>query len=200
MLIDNFAKLGRSSRSTVLAALIVIGAIAMYNWTVAPHTNCLFAAQRCESVVSKVVRESEVVRSAINIKQNKVESLQKQFAEFQSTLFTPSQAKEFFSDLQAISEEVGCTVYSLNFTTNEPVRKDKKSGDVSDIVANSAMLSIVGVYGNVAELVQRFQMRTQKVWIDSVKMKAINEDSSEIKCDLKITIYTVNDKEAAPNE
>ena len=196
MLIDNFAKLGRPLRGTVLAALIIIGAIAMYNWTVAPHTSCLFAVQRCESAISKVTSESEVIHSAIKIKQNNLEKLQTQFVEFQNTFFTPGQAKEFFSDLQAISEEVGCAVYSLNFTTNEAVSKGKKSDGVSEIVAQSAMLSIVGVYSRVAELMQKFQMRTQKVWIDSVRMEAISEDSPELKCDLKITIYTVNNEEA----
>ena len=55
MIIGNFAKLNRSTRDSVFAALIVIAAIAMYNWIVAPHVDYLFAAQQYEFAIEKSV-------------------------------------------------------------------------------------------------------------------------------------------------
>jgi hypothetical protein len=56
MLVDNLTKLSRSSRNAVSASLILIAALAMYNWIVAPRTNYLLAAQRYEFVIEKVVK------------------------------------------------------------------------------------------------------------------------------------------------
>jgi len=200
MLIDNLAKFNRSSRNAVSAALLIIAAIAMYNWTVAPHTTYLFAAQRYESAIDNVAKESKAIGETVKIKKKKLQELRERFAEIQSTLFTPDKGKEFFSDLEVISEEAGCTVYSLNFVTGKPVLKSEQSENPLGMVANSAMLSVVGIYGNIAKLVERLQARTQKVWIDSVRMEALGDDIAEVKCDMTITIYTIQDKEATLHE
>ena len=197
MLIDNLAKLNRSSRNAVSAALIIIAAIAMYNWIVTPHTTCLFAAQRYESVVGNIAKKNKLISNTVNTKRKKLQELREQFVQLQSILFTPEEAKEFFSDLQAISEEAGCTVYSLNFIMSEAGPENEQSKDTSGIVTNRAMLSVVGVYENIIKLVERLQVRTQKVWIDSVKMEIVDYDSPQSKCDITITIYTIQDKEAA---
>ncbi|MHC4423580.1 MAG: hypothetical protein ACYSWR_02765 [Planctomycetota bacterium] len=197
MLIDDLAKLNRSKRNSVSAALIIIAAIAIYNWTLAPHTSYLFAAQRYETAIDNIMKESKVVSNKVEIKKKKLQELRQQFAEFQNTLFTPSNATEFFSDLQPISEEAGCVVYSLNFATGEPVLKGEESENALGIVANSAMLSVVGMYGNVIKLVERIQARTQKVWIDSVRMEAVGDNPDQLKCDMTIIIYAIEDKEAA---
>ena len=40
-------------------------------------------------------------------------------------------------------------------------------------------------------------MRIQGVWIDSLKMKTLDGDFTRLKCDMTITIYTIQDKEPA---
>ena len=196
MLVDDLAKLNRSSRNAFYAALILIAAIAMYNWIVAPHTTYLFATQRCESVMDNIAEKNELISERIKIKKKKLQQLRKQFTHLESTLFTPKEAKEFFSDLQAISEEVGCIVYSLNFITREPHPDDEQSehDHALCIVANSAMLEVVGVYSNVIKLVERLLARTHVVGIDSLRLEAIGDDSGQLKCDITITIYTISDK------
>ncbi|MHC4356872.1 MAG: hypothetical protein ACYS0H_29585, partial [Planctomycetota bacterium] len=59
MLINSLAKLSRSSRNAASASLILIAALAMYNWIVAPHTAYLVAAQQHEVVVATVARKNE---------------------------------------------------------------------------------------------------------------------------------------------
>lgn len=200
MLINYLAKLSRSSRNAVSAALIIIMAIAMYNWAIAPHTNYLFAAQRYESVMGNIAEECKVIHETVKSKREKLQKLREQFAELQSALFTPNKAKEFFSDLQVLSEEAGCTLYSLDFAADNPDFEGKQASDALSIAAKRAMLGVVGTYSNVIKLVERLGVRTQKVWIDSVKMEALNDDAAQLKCDITITIYTIKDKEATVHE
>ncbi len=198
MLVDNLTKLSRSSRNAVSASLILIAALAMYNWIVAPRTNYLLAAQRYEFVMENVVKKNKTIDNRVNIRKKKLQELREQSAQLQSTLFTPDQAREFFSDLQAISEETGCIVYSVNLITNKQnPNKDGQLQDTAGIVTKSAVLSVVGVYRNITKLIERLQSRTQKVWIDSVKVQALNNNSDRPRCDIAITICALTDKEPA---
>jgi len=187
MLINNLAKLNHSSRNAVSAALIVVAAIAMYNWIVAPQATCLSAAQRYESVMGNMVKKNKAISNAVKTKKKELQELRDQLTEFKSGLFTPDKAREFFSDLQVISEQAGCTVYSLNFS--EPSPKDGESENTSGVVAKNAVLSVVGVYKNIIRLIERLQARAQKVRIDSVKIQTLDYDSDQAKCDITITIY-----------
>lgn len=198
MLVDNLTKLSRSSRNAVSASLILIAALAMYNWIVAPRTNYLLASQRYEYVMENVVKKNKTIDNRVNIRKKKLQELREQSAQLQSTLFTSDQAREFFSDLQAISEETGCIVYSVNLITNKQnPNKDGQLQDTAGIVTKSAVLSVVGVYRNITKLIERLQSRTQKVWIDSVKVQALNNNSDRPRCDITITICVLTDKEPA---
>ena len=200
MLIDSLAKLNSASRNAISAALVVIVAIAMYNWTVSPHVVQLSVVQQYESVLDDVVKKNKILSSAVKIKNKKLEQLGEQFAQLQSSLFMIDKAKEFFSDLQVISEQMGCTVYSLNLTTDKQNSKEGQAEDATGIVTKSAILSVIGAYGDIVRLVERLQARPQKVWIDSVRMTSLDNDSGQLKCDITITICTLQDKEAIPHE
>ena len=198
MLVDNLTKLSHSSRNAVSASLILIAALAMYNWIVAPRTNYLLAAQRYEFAMDNVVKKNKTIDNRVEVKKKKLQELLEQSAQLQSTLFTFDQAREFFSDLQAISEQTGCIVYSVNLITNNPSPiKDGQLQDTAGIVTKSAVLSVVGVYKNITKLIERLQSRTQKVWIDSVKVQALNNSSDRPRCDITITICALTDKEPA---
>ncbi len=197
MLIDNLAKSSRSSRNTVSAALIIIAVIAMYNWTVAPQAKYMLAAQRHQFVVGGVAMQNKVIGRKVGAKKEKLKGLQERFNQLRSTLFTPEQAKQFFSDLQAISEESGCVVYSLNIVSSKPESENERSQDASDIVPKSATLSVVGVYENIMKLMEKLQVRTQEVWVDSFRIKLFDYESAQPGCDITITVYTVEDEEAA---
>jgi len=197
VLIDSLAKLNSNSRNAISAVLVVIVAIAVYSWTVAPHVTHLSAAQRYESVVDEVVKKNKILSSAVRTKKKKLEQLHEQFAQLQGTLFMVDKAKEFFSDLQAISVQVGCTVYSLNLVTGEQNSQDGQAETTSGIVTKSAVLSVIGAYGDIIKLMEKLQAREQKVWIDSVRMASLDSPASggqasdQLKCDITITICTV---------
>ncbi len=198
MLVDNLTKLSRSSRNAVSGSLILIAAIAMYNWIVAPRANYLLAAQRYEFAMENVVKNNKTIDNRVNIKEKKLQELREQSSQLQSTLFTSNQAREFFSDLQAISEETGCIVYSVNLISNKPNPiKDGQLQDTAGIVTKSAVLSVVGVYKNITKLIKRLQSRKQKVWIDSVQLRTLDNRSDQPRCDITITICALTDKEPA---
>lgn len=200
MLIDSLAKLNSNSRNAISAVLVVIVAIAVYNWIVAPHVTHLSAVQRYESVVDDVVKKNKILSSAVSTKKKKLEQLHEQFAQLQGSLFMIDQAKEFFSDLQAISVQAGCTVYSLNLVTSEQNSQDGQAETTSGIVTKSAVLGVIGAYGDIIKLMEKLQAREQKVWIDSVRMTSLDDASDQLKCDITVTICTIQDKEAVSHE
>lgn len=195
MLINNLANLNRSTRGIIFTALIIIAAIAMYNWMIAPHVAYLFAAQGYESTMTKIAGKNKTITAEVKAKTKKLEELREQLAAADSKLFTADEAKEFFSSLQAISEKTGCIVHSLNITAGKPFSKDKQSEDSSIIiVSDNAVLSFTGRYGSITRLLEKVQNYPKKIWVNSFKMESPNLSSALLKCEMVITIYTIQDK------
>jgi hypothetical protein len=186
MLINNLAKLSRSSRNAASASLILIAALAMYNWI----------AQQHEVVVATVARKNEHITKMVEIKRKKLEKLREQSAHLLSTIFTADKATEFFSDLQAISEQSGCTVHSLNFVSNTSELKSGRAEDDTGVVDRGAVLSIIGEYKNIIKLLERLQMRSEKVWIESVRMQTVDRRSANPRCDITLRIHAIPNKES----
>jgi len=192
MLVKHLIKADRSTRYVVSASLVIIALLAMYSWLVAPHAAYLSVTQGYETAMTNLVNKNKIIDSRVKVKQKKLKELQEKSAKLQSTLFTPDKAREFFSDLQAISEQTGCVVQSLNMIQNNP--KEKKSENISGIITKSAVLSVVGLYQDIPRLIQRLQARTQKVWIDSIKVMTVEYNSDRPRCDMTITICEIQDK------
>jgi hypothetical protein len=191
MLIEHFAKLGSPARSATSASLIVIAALAMYKWTVTPQTAYLSAARGYESAIDKVAEQSKAIAQKVEIKKKELQALGENAAQLQSLLFTPDQAKEFFSDLQVISEQAGCAVHSISLIAERREPENEHLG----VVTESAALSIVGVYKDMVKLIGRLQERTQTVWIDELEVQTIDSSSDEARCDLTVTICQIMDKD-----
>lgn len=192
MLVKYLVKANRSTRHAVSASLIVIAILAMYNWLVAPHIAYLSVVHGYESVMTKLVNKNKIIGNQVKIKTKKLQELQEKSAQFQSTLFTPDKAREFFSDLQTISEQTGCMVHSINMIKNNPNKKESENS--SGIVTKSAVLSVVGLYKDIPRLIQRLQSRSQKVWIDSIKVLTVEYNSDRPRCDITITICEIQDE------
>ncbi len=192
MLVRHLAKTNRSTRYAVSASLIVIALLVMYNRIIAPHAAYLSVVQGYESAMSNLINKNDVINSKVEVKRKKLQELQEKSVQLQSTLFTSDKAREFFSDLQAISEQTGCMVQSLNMIKNNP--NEKLSENTSGIVTRSAVLSVVGLYKDIPRLIQRLQARTQKVWIDSIKVMTVEYNSDLPRCDMTITICEIQNK------
>jgi Tfp pilus assembly protein PilO len=200
VLVDNLAKLNSASRNGISAALVVVALVAMYTWTIAPQLAWLRAEQQYETAVSDIARKCTVTNAALRKKKTKVEELHQEFAQLQDTVFTSEAAKEFFSDLQVIAQQAGCTVDSLNLVKSQQRPQKEESEKPRGIVTSSAALSVLGTYPDIIKLIEKLQARPQKVWIDALKMKAIGGGLQQLKCDMTITICTFQDREATTHE
>jgi hypothetical protein len=192
MIFKYLVKLSLSTRYTALVSLALMALILMYDHYVAPHVKYLSTVQGYESAMTKFVNKNKFIDKKVEIKKKKLEELREKSALLESTLFSHDKAREFFSDLQAIAEQTGCMVQSLNMLKQNP--KDKELEESSGIVAKSAMLSVVGLYPDIPKLIKRLQARTQKVWIDSIKIVTLAYNSDKPRCDIIITICEVQDK------
>ncbi len=200
MLTDRLAKVNSTSRNAFLGALILIATMAMYNQILGPRAAYLFAVQQQEFVLSSIAEKRETVGESIETKKQELEELKDRLTEMQSILLTGREAKEFLSDLQVIATECGCVVNSLNVTQHSGRGKGRSRGDEAGIEVRSAELNIVGAYDNIIALVTRLQARSRKVWIDSLSIEDVDNDSSQLKGEIIITIYVVPDKETNRNE
>jgi len=192
MIFKHLVNLSHPTRYTALVSLVMIALLVMYGRFVEPHIAYLSTVQGYESAMNSFVNKNKFINKKVEIKRKKLEELQEKSALLESTLFTQEKAREFFSDLQAISEQAGCIVQSVNMLKKNT--KDKQLEETSGIVARSAMLSVVGLYKDIPRLIKRLQARTQKVWIDSIKLLTLEYNSERPRCDIVITICEIQDK------
>ena len=196
MLSKNWTKLTPSPRNIAFAAFVLMGAIAVYNRVVAPHANYVLAAQRYESVANKLTRKKQAIIDNVKTKKKKLEGLEEKLEQMRTNLFEPIEAKEFFSDIEVMSEGANCTIYSLDVSQTRSALKAERSGARGYITANHAKLSVVGSYRSIVMLINKLQGSPRQVWIDSVSIGPISDSSEQLKCDITIAIYTTEEKEA----
>ena len=190
-MINYLVKLGNPARNATSATLIIIAFVAMYKWTITPQSSYLSAAKGYEFAMNKVIEQNTMITTRVAARKRKLQELQESSSQLQSALFTDSQAKEFFSDLQVIAEQAGCVVQSTNFVTEKARSEDNHLG----IETKSADISVMGVYQNIENLVGRLQTRDQKVWIDSIRMRTVDQNSDTIICDLTVTICHTKERQ-----
>jgi Tfp pilus assembly protein PilO len=190
MLINYLVKLGNPARNATSASLIIIASVAMYKWTITPQSGYLSAAKGYETAMNKVFEQNTMFADQVEARKKKLQELKESSSQLQSALFTDSQAKEFFSDLQVVAEQAGCVVQSTNFITEKARSENNHLG----IETKSADISVVGVYQNIENLVGRLQARDQKVWIDSIRMRAVDQNSDTVICDLTVTICHIKER------
>ena len=194
MLSKNWTKSTPAPRNIAFAALVLMGAIAVYNRVVAPHANYVLAAQRYESVANKLTTKKQAIIDDMKIKKEQLEELEEKLKQMRTSLFEPIEAKEFFSDIEVMSEGANCTIYSLDVSQTRSALKAERSGARVYITSNHAKLSVVGSYRNIVVLMNKLQGRPRQVWIDSVSIKPISDSSEQLKCDITIVIYTTEEK------
>lgn len=187
------------SGNVAFVSFVLIGAVAAYNWLVAPHRNYLLAAQKYESAASNLAGKNQIIRDGLAVERRKLDELQEDFERTRVGLFDPVGAENFFNGIQTEAKETGCVVNALKFMSNKPKsganRTRKKKGGNGDITARSVMLNVSGSYRNIVALMNMLQNRLQKVQIDSVQIGPLGEKSGRLKCTAIVTIYITPGKE-----
>lgn len=200
MLMNTLAKSSRSSRIAFSAAIVVIVAVAAYNWMVAPHTKYLQAAQQYELMMGDMARKNKIIKTKEVVKRKEVEKLRAELASVQSAVFTPYEARKFFTDIEAVCNAEGCLVYSINFLSGNLGGVAASVESDGNVVENSAVVSFVGSYGNIIGLLSKLTNRPQKVVVRSLKITAFSKKPDPLECEMVITIYTVRDREIFTDE
>ncbi len=200
MSINDLAKINRKMRNAFFGALVIIISFGMYNQITSPHVKWLFALHRYEAAVDDISSKNKDIKDTLKVSKKNLEELTAQFAHVRNILFTPSEAEEFFSDLQAISVETECPIYSLTFVPDSPSEEVKQAEQALGVTAKKAVLSVAGLYENIMRLMERLQTRSRKVWVEGLSMEAVNDEIPQIKCDVTVKIYVMQNKEAARHE
>jgi Tfp pilus assembly protein PilO len=200
MLMNTLAKSSRSSRIAFSAAIVIIVAVAAYNWMVAPHTRYLHAAQQYENMMGDMARKNAIIKTKEVVKRKEVEKLRAELASVQSAVFTPYEARRFFTDIEAVCNAAGCLVYSINFLSGNLGGAAASAESGSGVVENSAVVSFVGSYGNIMSFLSKVTNRPQKVVVRSLKITAFAKKPDPLECEMVVTIYTIRDREIFANE
>jgi|GEM_PF-1187467 hypothetical protein len=185
----------RSARSVFPATLALIGAVALYNWIVAPHCNYLAAAQRFESTASNLVKKNGTISRNVATQRQQLRELQEKLDLIQSRFFEPVEAEEFFSEIQTTSEEANCAVHSLGSSASESAPNASRLNTGASITSQRAILSVLGEYGDIMVLMDKLQNSSKHVRIDSVKICPESTGSARLKCDMTITIHVIHREE-----
>jgi len=193
----DFVKLGNSSRLAVFAAFIVIVAVALYNWIVAPHVTYLRAVQKYQPVVEHVAQQKASLKDLLNNRRKMLEDLESQFGQIRPLLYTYEQARQLFGDLEAMALEHKCTMTTVvDHGSNRPttIVGDEQESLLAEVVNTS--VTIMGDYDNIVAFIGRLQGQQRKIWIRSLVIDPTGPDAVSLQCRIDISIYVVKEKEA----
>lgn len=195
MLPKQWMKPVSSQINLILVCLLIIGAIGIYNWIIAPHQSFIQAAQRFGSTTNNLTKKKQMIRNNLNNQKTELEELEEKLNSDLDMLFEPSEAKEFFNSFEPVSEEAGCIMYSLTFPQADSQPSKNKASANSRITSKVAKLTILGGYGNITDFMDKLQENSKYVRIESVKIYSDSNISDYLRCDMSVTIYIVSGKE-----
>jgi hypothetical protein len=198
-MVEQWIKSNVSSKHVLIAAIILIGVVAFYNWVIRPHTGYLMAAQRYESVTAELAKKSQMVHKNVQKVKGDLSELQKKFKQFNTSLFDANGVDEFFGGIQNMAESMKCTVYSLNLPPAYQSAKTGDSGAAGGIITRRATLSIGGTYRNIVKLINRLQEHSERVQISLVSIRLVDDNSDQLKFDMAVTVYAMRESEENPN-
>ncbi|MHC4842587.1 MAG: hypothetical protein ACYTEE_02180 [Planctomycetota bacterium] len=191
MIKENIIKTKYSRLNVMYIALVLIGIIAIYNWTIAPHKNYIQAAQRCEKITCELEKKNQIELNNLKKQRKELKSLQEKLSDTNKILFTPKTIEEFVDVIPSIVESCGCTVEQFSLSSEKTSKKNKKSKDDTGIYTKNARLIISGDYPGIYRSISEIQNRTQKVYVDEVKMYPANTKKTQLKCDIKIFAHVI---------
>jgi Tfp pilus assembly protein PilO len=183
--------LNRSAKTAMSASLVAIAAVAMYGWMVAPHVRYLYAVQDYEPVVQKAAKERSTLCQALGTKRRQLDSLRTELTALQAELFTPSQARDLFGDVETLCRAAGCSVVSVSFDSQSGGSRSPASSGPAVVMARRVHLAVSGRYDQIVTLLSQIQARPQRVCIDSCRVELFDLRSAGLKCDITMTLWVL---------
>jgi Tfp pilus assembly protein PilO len=200
MLLKRWIKQVSSQQNAIFVSLAIIGTIGLYNQVIAPHRNYLQAAQKYEEAANNLTKKKQTIGNNLIIRQKELESMEEKLNLGFEMLFEPFEAKEFFNNMQDVSEKTGCIIHSLTFTQADLESGIKDPNANILITTKGVQLSLLGGYDNITALMDKLQENSKCVRIESVRIYSDSSFPNYLKCDMSVTIYIISRKEDRRHE
>lgn len=193
MILDYIKYTGWSKRNMFIAACVPIAMVALYNWFITPHLQCLRAAQSYENAVEEAEKTNRIVDAEIQIYQKKLGKISEQFRQKGQEFFGMDDAFGFLGSIQSKAEKNQCFVSKLYFLPAKQLAvSDNNSVDIWQYQVN---FTVAGQYQNIVKLLDSLQNRKEKVWIDAIDLRLNDQTTGMLICNLSVSIYTLKVKE-----
>ncbi len=199
MSVDKIIKLRRSHRRAMLLAVVLIAALGLYRWILAPYGSQLLAAEKYNYTLGSILRKTGHLDETLTAKKAKLEKLNAESDRLRNELVNTREVRGFFASLPALANSVGCVIQSVNADPEQRRGSENQTQDSSGIVANKTAVSITGGYGNIIRLLEELQAYPRKIWIDSVMIET-DRNAGKLKCRLNLTLYCADIMEMASYE
>ena len=187
------------SRNVVVSAIAAIAIFAAYSWIMAPHIEYLQAAEQYSSITQELVQKNKFLSSNIALEQKKLENLNADLQQLKGKIFDINSARNFFANIQNVAEDQRCSIHSLKFMPAVSASKDNQNAASIWLTANSASLTISGRYSDIVNFIEKIQKNQRYVWIDKLDIGTVDTAPDQLKCEMIITIYVIEDKETLVN-
>lgn len=199
--LSGFGKLttSRTQRRALLLALVVVSAVGLYRWILAPYGSQLLAAQKYDFSLGGVLRKTRILSTTLEAKKAKLEELIAESKRLRSELFTPVEAREFFASLPVVASRTGCVIQSVSSPAEQRGGAASSPADGSGITGKKALVDVTSGYGNIVAFIKELQTYHRKVWIDTVRIDT-GGNAGKLKCQLTLTLYYADNVEIASYE
>ena len=200
MLTDKLIKSSPSLRIFVSVSTIAIVTLATYSWIVSPQISYLYAARQQKVMTSNAEQKTIGLRNQAHKREAELTDLRNQIDEIRDSFFTPSEAHEFFSDLDTIAIQCGCNISSLTFMLAKSVAPEAGHEYFSSVALKRAEITLTGQYDGILAFLTKLGGYRQRISVCNLFIKPNPNDVEELICSMTTTIYIIENKEAISNE
>ena len=191
MIGEKVLKSGPTSKVVIAVSSIAIAGLAAFNWFVSPQMAYLHATEKYETMIGSAGEKGVMITNGISSKETELNKLRLEVSRLRNSLFTVEKSREFFSDLEPISLQNGCSIESLTFLPPE----SRGQGGLSNVIRNQAKLSLIGRYENVIKFLEKIRAYPQRISISNFIIQTSRYDINELICQMSITIYVIEDED-----
>ena len=186
-----------SKQNAFLAAILLIGVLAMYNWFISPNTQYLSAAEKYRQIADLTEQQGRLLHCKVDLRRKELDNLTRQFESQKQTFFDVNEAKSFLSGIQSEVEKSGCIVSNLKLSP--PKEIPTKDNDSMEIYRYQIDMNLIGNYRNIVKFLNTIQNRPARIWVDTMNVGSKNAVNGYLACDITLSIYTLNIKENISN-
>jgi Tfp pilus assembly protein PilO len=177
-----------------MIALVVVVAVGLYRWILAPYSGQLWAAQRYNSTLESAIHKADTLGTTLEVKKARIETLTRESNRLRNQSFTPGEVRDFFASLQTIAQQAGCVIQSVSSAPEQRGGSPNQPKDGSGVIGKKAVVTIIGGYGNIVRFLKELQASERKVWVESVKL-GTGDNVGKLKCQVVLTLYCIDSLE-----